>query len=94
MVEAVDRIPVVGNGDLRTLEDVAGMFADTGCAAVSIGRGALSNPYLFRQLAHWADHGHPGPEPTFEERVDTMPTTSTASSTAAASGWPASSSAR
>ena len=29
-------------------------------------------PFLFRQLQHWAEHGHPGPEPTFEERVDTM----------------------
>ena len=72
VVEAVDRIPVIGNGDLRTLHDVAGMFADTGCAAVSIGRGALGNPFLFRQLAHWAEHGHPGDDPTFEERVDTM----------------------
>ena len=72
VVEAVERIPVIGNGDLRTLQDVATMFAETGCAAVSIGRGALSNPFLFRQLAHWAEHGHPGPEPTFEERVATM----------------------
>ncbi|WP_435018828.1 tRNA dihydrouridine synthase DusB [Tundrisphaera sp. TA3] len=72
VVDAVESIPVVGNGDLRTLADVEGMFRETGCAAVSIGRGALSNPFLFRQLQHWAQHGHPGPEPTFEERVDTM----------------------
>ncbi len=72
VVDAVDSIPVIGNGDLRTLGDVAGMFAETGCAAVSIGRGALSNPFLFRQLSHWAEHGDPGPEPTFEERVGTM----------------------
>ena len=72
VVDAVDSIPVIGNGDLRTLADVAGMFRETGCAAVSIGRGALSNPFLFRQLDHWAKYGHPGPEPTFEERVDTM----------------------
>ncbi len=72
VVEAVEKIPVIGNGDLRTLGDVAGMFADTGCAAVSIGRGSLSNPFLFRQLAHWAEHGHPGDDPTFEERVATM----------------------
>ena len=43
-----------------------------GFAAISIGRGALANPFLFRQLAHWAEHGHPGPEPTFEERVSVM----------------------
>lgn len=72
VVEAVDRMPVVGNGDVRTLADAAGMLLETGCAAVSIGRGALANPFLFRQLAHWSAHGEPGPEPTFEERVDLM----------------------
>jgi len=72
VVAAVDSMPVVGNGDLRTLSDVATMFREPGCDAVSIGRGALGNPFLFRQLAHWAEHGHPGPDPTFEERVDTM----------------------
>jgi tRNA-dihydrouridine synthase B len=72
VVEAVEAIPVVGNGDIRTLADAAGMFAETGCAAISIGRGALSNPFLFRQLASWAETGHPGPEPTFEERIDVM----------------------
>ncbi len=72
VVEAVESIPVVGNGDIRTLADAETMFRETGCAAISIGRGALSNPFLFRQLAHWAEHGHPGPEPSFEERVDTM----------------------
>lgn len=70
--EAVDRIPVVANGDIRTLSDVAATFEETRCDAVSIGRGALSNPFLFRQLCHWAEHGEPGPEPTFEERIDVM----------------------
>jgi nifR3 family TIM-barrel protein len=74
VVEAVERIPVVGNGDIRTLADVAATFRDTGCAAVSIGRGALSNPFLFRQLSHWAAHGVPGPDPTFDERLDLMST--------------------
>ncbi len=72
VVEAVDSIPVVGNGDVRTLADAATMLAETGCAAVSIGRGSLSNPFLFRQLAAWAATGGPGPEPTFEERIDVM----------------------
>jgi tRNA-dihydrouridine synthase B len=72
VVEAVESIPVVGNGDVRTLHDAETMFRETGCSAISIGRGALSNPFLFRQLSHWAEHGHPGPEPSFDERVDTM----------------------
>ncbi len=72
VVEAVDQIPVVGNGDVRTLADAVRMFEQTGCSAVSIGRGSLSNPFFFRQLAHWAEHGEPGPEPTFEDRVGVM----------------------
>jgi len=72
VVEAVEAIPVVGNGDIRTLADAAATFAETGCAAVSIGRGALSNPFLFRQLARWAESGDPGPDPSFDDRLDLM----------------------
>jgi nifR3 family TIM-barrel protein len=59
VVEAVDRMPIVGNGDIRTIVD-------------SIGRGSLSNPFMFRQLQHWAEHGTAGPEPSFEDRVAVM----------------------
>jgi nifR3 family TIM-barrel protein len=72
VVDAVGAMPVVANGDIRTLGDVAATFHQTGCAAVSIGRGALSNPFLFRQLARWAEVGDPGPDPTFGERLDLM----------------------
>jgi tRNA-dihydrouridine synthase len=72
VVEAVDRMPVVGNGDIRTIADAAATFRETGCAAISIGRGALSNPFFFRQLAHWSTHGTPGPDPGFDERIDLM----------------------
>lgn len=72
VVDAVDRMPVVGNGDLRTIADVERMFRETGCAAVSIGRGSLANPFLFRRLQRWAEHGDPGPEPSFDERLDAM----------------------
>jgi nifR3 family TIM-barrel protein len=72
VVEAVQRIPVVANGDVRTIADAASMFEKTGCAAVSIGRGALANPFFFRQLDYWARTGEPGPDPGFEERLDLM----------------------
>ena len=72
MVEAVERIPVVANGDVRTIADAAVMFDETGCAAISIGRGALANPFFFRQLDQWAQTGEPGPDPGFEERLDLM----------------------
>ena len=70
------------------------MFRETGCAAISIGRGALSNPFLFRQLAHWAEHGHPGPEPSSTSGSTRWSPTSTGSSDVGASGTRASSSAR
>ena len=72
VVEAVERIPVVANGDIRTIADAAATFEETGCAAISIGRGSLANPFLFRQLDCWARTGDPGPEPAFEERIELM----------------------
>lgn len=49
-VDAVDSIPVVGNGDVRTVEDAENMFQHTGCAAIAIGRGAMLDPWLFQKL--------------------------------------------
>ena len=41
------------------------MFEETGCAAISIGRGALANPFFFRQLDHWANRrARPDPAST------------------------------
>ena len=42
------RLPVVGNGDVRGVDDARAMVAATGCAAVMIGRGALGAPWIFR----------------------------------------------
>jgi nifR3 family TIM-barrel protein len=72
VVEAVERIPVIANGDILTIADAATTFEETGCAAVSIGRGALANPFIFRQLDCWARTGEPGPEPSFDERLALM----------------------
>jgi nifR3 family TIM-barrel protein len=56
-VKAAVRIPVIGNGDVRTPEDAAAMVAGTGCDAVMIGRTAASNPWIFRQIRQYADTG-------------------------------------
>ena len=44
-------IPVVGNGDVTTPDEALAMFRATGCDAVMIGRGAMLNPWIFRQTA-------------------------------------------
>lgn len=69
VVEAVDSIPIIGNGDVRTAADALHMRDKTGCAAVAIGRGAMMDPWIFRKLA--AVHGGQAPqEPTPEELID------------------------
>lgn len=72
VVEAVQRIPVFGNGDVRTIADAARMIEQTGCHGIAIGRGALANPWLFRQLHNWVQTGHPGPRATYAERIAFM----------------------
>lgn len=72
VVAAVERIPIIGNGDVRTLADAARMATLTGCAAIAIGRGALLNPWLFVQLQHWMRSGNPGPRPSYEQRLAFM----------------------
>jgi len=47
------KIPVIGNGDVRTPEDAANLIAQTGCDAVMIGRAAPANPWIFRQIAQY-----------------------------------------
>lgn len=65
-------IPVVGNGDIKTVDDYFAMRADTGCDAVMIGRGAMGNPWLFRSIAARL-RGEPDPgKPSLEERRATF----------------------
>ena len=65
--QAVD-IPVIGNGDVRTCEDLKNIFNHTGCDAVMIGRAAQGNPWIFRRFKEFLFTGVDPGEPTIDER--------------------------
>ena len=64
--EAVS-IPVIGNGDLLTPEDVTAMKEQTGCDGFMIARGAQGNPWIFRQILHYFETGEHLEKPSFAE---------------------------
>jgi tRNA-dihydrouridine synthase B len=69
VVEAVRAIPVIGNGDITTPETARQMLEETGCAGVSIGRGAFYDPWIFRRTEHFLKTGELLAEPGFDERI-------------------------
>lgn len=69
VAQAARRIPVIGNGDVVTPQAAEHMLEETGCAGVSIGRGAFYNPWIFSHTASYLATGQLPPEPAFEERV-------------------------
>jgi tRNA-dihydrouridine synthase B len=66
-VKQAVRIPVIGNGDIRTPQDAVRMIEETGCDAVMIGRAASSNPWIFRQIGDYLATGRYD-EPTEGDR--------------------------
>ena len=69
--EAVS-IPVIGNGDIRTPEDVAAMSEQTGCDGYMIARGAEGNPWIFRQILHYFETGEHLARPDFSEVTEML----------------------
>lgn len=67
--EAGLSIPLIGNGDATTPERVKAMFAETGVDAVMIGRGAIGNPWIFRDTRAFLETAEVPPPPPWEERV-------------------------
>jgi nifR3 family TIM-barrel protein len=72
VVEAVKVIPVIGNGDIVTPQAAKKMIDETGCAGVSIGRGAFYDPWIFKRTLHLLQTGELQPEEVFSERVSVM----------------------
>ncbi|HEX5385999.1 MAG TPA: tRNA dihydrouridine synthase DusB [Gemmatimonadales bacterium] len=67
VVEALD-IPVIGNGDIQTPEDIVRMRDHTGCAGVMVGRASFGNPWLFRDARALLDDRPKPPAPSAAER--------------------------
>jgi tRNA-dihydrouridine synthase B len=72
VVEAVPSLPVIGNGDVTTPAAAKQMLEETGCAGVSIGRGAFYNPWIFCHTLDYLRTGREPAEPTYAQRVQVM----------------------
>lgn len=65
-------IPVIGNGDIYSAHDAMMMMEQTGCDMVMVGRGALGNPWIFREINAQYEQERPTPPPGIFERLTVM----------------------
>jgi len=72
VADAVDKIPVIGNGDVSTPEDALHMLRATGCQGIMIGRGAIRNPWIIHDVWRKLCDLPPLPNPTMAERWDLL----------------------
>lgn len=63
-------IPVIGNGDIKSIDDAIRMFNETNCDAIMIGRASLGNPYIFKQISHYLKTYEILGEQTKNEKID------------------------
>ena len=67
-VKQAVKIPVIGNGDIKSEEDAKRMFEETGVDGIMIGRASLGNPWIFKQIAYYLETGEKLPEISPEEK--------------------------
>lgn len=63
-------IPVIGNGDIRKVEDMIAMEEQTHCDGFMVARGCLGNPWLIRQLSIYDESGEIMADPSGEEKIE------------------------
>lgn len=63
-------IPVIGNGDIVSVETAKKMLDYTGCDAIMIGRGVLGNPWLIKEIVTFFDTGEIISKPSFEDKIN------------------------
>ena len=71
-VKAAVGIPVIGNGDVDSPQGCYEMYRQTGCDLVMLGRGALGQPWLFREIELFLTTGEVPPKPTLRQRLQVM----------------------
>ena len=69
-VKEIAEIPVIGNGDIRTVDDMIRMKELTNCDRFMVSRGCLGNPWLIQQLVHYEETGEKLTDPSAQERID------------------------
>ena len=67
-------IPVIGNGDIKTIEDAKRMLDETNCDAIMIGRGALGNPWFIKECIEYIENCKIIDKPSYKDRVDMIVT--------------------
>ena len=71
-VKQAVKVPVIGNGDVRTVQDAERLLQETGCDGVMVGRAACGNVWIFRQIATYLKEGRLTPSPSFAEKAATL----------------------